>query len=107
VRIQIPNTPAFSIGYAQDRAGTITDLTTVDIREAFAANGLPENQTLELTPAGITADVRIRAHAPVRLVGVDGRVSHFPRAWVDVSTTDGRTGVGWMEWNRSQVEPTR
>ncbi|WP_205873259.1 DUF7064 domain-containing protein [Mycobacterium camsae] len=105
VRIQIPNTPAFSIGYAQDGAGKIIDLTTVDIREAFGANGLPENQTLELIPAEITADVRIRAHAPVRLVGADGRVSHFPRAWVDVTTTDGRTGTGWMEWNRSQVEP--
>lgn len=107
VRIQIPNTPAFSIGYAQDRTGNITDLTTVDIREAFSANGLPENQTLQLAPAEITADVRIRAHAPVRLVGVDGRVSHFPRAWVDVTTTDGRSGAGWMEWNRSQVDQSR
>jgi hypothetical protein len=103
VRIQIPNTPAFSIGYAQDRGGNITDLTTVAVREAFAANGLPQNQVLELSPGEITADVRIRAHAPVRLTGVDGRVSHFPRAWVDVTTTDGRSGVGWMEWNRSQV----
>jgi len=104
VRIQIPNTPAFSIGYAQDRAGSITDLMTVDIREAFSANGLPENQVLELAPVGITAEVNIRAHAPVRLVGPDGRVSQFPRAWVDVTTADGRTGVGWMEWNRSQAD---
>lgn len=104
VRIQIPNTPAFSIGYAQDRAGNIIDLTTVAIREAFDANGLPENQTLELTPVGITANVEVRAHAPVRLTGVDGRVSQFPRAWVDVTTTDGRRGVGWMEWNRSRAE---
>ncbi|MHA7651636.1 DUF7064 domain-containing protein [Mycobacterium sp. ML4] len=104
VRIQIPGNPAFSLGYAQDRTGSITDLTAVDIREAFGANGLPENQTLTMQPAGITADVVIRAHAPVRLVAADGRVSHFPRAWVDVITDDGRGGAGWMEWNRSQVD---
>ncbi|OBK25891.1 phosphotransferase [Mycobacterium asiaticum] len=104
VRIQIPNTPPISTGYAQDRAGAVTELATVGIREAFAANGLPQDQALELQPAGITANVEIRAHAPVRLIGPDGRVSHFPRAWVDVATTDGRRGVGWMEWNRSQAE---
>ncbi len=107
VRIQIPNTPALSIGYAQDRTGNITDLTTVAIREAFGANGLPQNQTLELHPGQLAADIDIRAHAPVRLTASDGRVSHFPRAWVDITTADGRSGVGWMEWNRSQVEPAR
>ena len=106
-RIQIPNTPALSIGYAQNSAGSIAELTTVIVREAFGANGLPENQTLELHPGEIAATVRIRAHAPVRLTAIDGRVSHFPRAWVDVTTTDGRSGIGWMEWNRSQVERAR
>ncbi|OOK64384.1 hypothetical protein BZL29_8275 [Mycobacterium kansasii] len=38
----------------------------------------------------------------MRLAAVDGRVSQFPRAWVAVSTHDGRSGVGWLEWNRNQ-----
>ena len=41
-------------------------------------------------------------HAPVLLTATDGRVSQFPRAWATVTTADGRTGVGWLEWNRSQ-----
>ncbi|QLL05417.1 phosphotransferase [Mycobacterium vicinigordonae] len=100
--LQIPNTPPISIGYTQDAAGDITELTRVNIRKVFNGNGLPEDTTLELAPGGMTAEVTVRAHAPVRLVAVDGRASQFPRAWVDVATTDGRTGVGWMEWNRSQ-----
>ena len=35
------------------------------------------------------------------VVAPDGRVSLFPRAWVEVETTDGRRGVGWAEWNRN------
>jgi hypothetical protein len=31
-------------------------------------------------------------------------VSQFPRAWVSVSTADGRSGVGWVEWNRNLAE---
>lgn len=103
--LQIPNTPHISIGYAQDAAGGIVELSTVTIREAFGVNGLPEDTTLTLEPVGITAAVSVRAHAPVRLTAVNGRVSQFPRAWVEVTTADGRSGVGWMEWNRSRVEP--
>lgn len=104
--LRIPNTPAISVGYAQDSAGSINELSQVNIREAFDDNGLPRDQTLEIEPGGIVANVSIRAHAPVRLTAGDGRVSQFPRAWVDVSTTDGRSGVGWMEWNRSRAEVT-
>lgn len=36
-----------------------------------------------------------------------GRVSFFPRAMCRVQTTDGRTGLGWLEWNRLvQSQPT-
>jgi hypothetical protein len=101
--LQIPNTPAISIGYVQDSAGNVAELTTVSIRESFDANGLPANTTLELAPGEFTASVDIHAHAPVRLTGVDGRVSQFPRAWVNITTNDGRSGVGWMEWNRSRA----
>ena len=32
----------------------------------------------------------------------DGRVSHFPRAMCRLQGADGRGGLGWLEWNRSQ-----
>ncbi|ORV61053.1 DUF7065 domain-containing protein [Mycobacterium gastri] len=103
VKIQIPGAPAFSVGYVQDARGQLTELQAVDIQDSFGANGLPLHATLSLDHGELTAAVEVRAHAPVRLVAVDGRVSQFPRAWVGVSTADGRSGVGWLEWNRNQV----
>jgi len=58
--------------------------------------------TISLEPEVLVAGIEIGGHAPVRLVSPDGRVSHFPRAWVTVTLNDGRTGVGWIEWNRVQ-----
>jgi Ecdysteroid kinase-like family len=101
VNIRIPGAPTFSIGYVQGADGTMTELETVASREAFGANGLPLNATLTLNPGEITADVDVRGHAPVRLTADDGRVSQFPRAWALVATADGRSGVGWVEWNRN------
>jgi hypothetical protein len=103
VSLRIPNIPAMSVGYIQDPDGNVTELQTVDIQNKFGDNGLPLNATLSLNPGEITADVGVRAHAPLRLTAVDGRVSQFPRAWVSISTADGRNGVGWMEWNRNQA----
>jgi Ecdysteroid kinase-like family len=106
VNIRIPGVPGFSVGYVQDRKGNLTELDTVNSREAFDANGLPLDATLSLDPGELIADVDVRANAPVLLTAVDGRMSQFPRAWVSVSTADGRRGIGWMEWNRNLANPT-
>lgn len=55
--------------------------------------------SLSLQPDDLTIDVEVRGHAPVWLTSLDGRVSYFPRAWTTVTTGDGRTGIGWVEWN--------
>ncbi|MCV7200161.1 DUF7064 domain-containing protein [Mycobacterium angelicum] len=101
LHLRIPNTPAMGLGYLQDAAGDVTELQQVDIREVFDDNGLPSNSTLTLNPGGLTASIDARGHAPLRLTAADGRVSQFARAWVILSTADGRSGVGWMEWNRN------
>src|ERR1700730_14072383 len=107
VNIRIPGAPTFSVGYVQDADDpdvgdvNVTELDTVESREAFDANGLPLNATLNLHPGDIAAKIEVRGHAPVRLTAGDGRVSQFPRAWVSVSTADGRSGIGWVEWNRN------
>ena len=108
VSIRIPGTPAFSIGYAQNaasRQSPVIELDAVDSRETFAANGLQVDATVTFHPVDITADVRVRGHAPVLLTADDGRVSQFPRVWVTVETPDGRRGVGWLEWNRNLPGP--
>lgn len=105
VNIRIPGTPSFSIGYAQDADGSLIELTTVDSRETFAPNGLPQNATVVFNPGEITAEVDVRGHAPVRLAAQDGRVSQFPRVWATIRTSDGRGGIGWLEWNRNVGPP--
>lgn len=94
------------IGYIQDAERNVTELHTVTNPRAFGANGLPLNMTLSLEPGGLSGDVDIRGHAPVLLTSPDGQVSEFARAWVSIDTTDGRTGVGWMEWNRNLERQT-
>jgi Ecdysteroid kinase-like family len=104
VNIRIPGVPAVSVGYAQDRDGMVTELEAVSSGETFGDNGLPLSATLSLDPGRITGDVEVRGQAPVSLTAPDGRVSQFARAWVSVTTADGRTGVGWMEWNRNLTQ---
>ncbi len=104
VNIRIPGAPTFSIGYAQNAQAPeprVIELDAVESQEAFAINGLPLDATVIYRPLDITADVRVRGHAPVRLTADDGRVSQFPRVWATVETADGRRGVGWLEWNRN------
>jgi hypothetical protein len=105
VGINIPGVPQVSIGYIQDRGGTVTELQTIAPVQTFDADGLPVGATLTMEPGGITATVDVRGHAPLRLVAQDGRVSQFPRVWATVTTADLRTGVGWLEWNRNQPTP--
>ncbi len=106
VNIRIPGVPGVSTGYIQNRDGEIIELQTVGSGEVFDDNGLPLGATLSLDPGDVTADVQVRGQAPVGLIAPDGRVSQFPRAWVSVTTADGRTGVGWMEWNRNLAPQT-
>lgn len=101
VDIRIPGAGPIGIGYLQRAAERLVELQTVTAREVFADNGLPITTVLTLQPGDVSATAEVVAHAPVRLVADDGRVSQFPRAWVSVTTADGRSGVGWLEWNRN------
>ncbi len=102
VDLRIPGAPPMGVGYLQPPGGPLIELQAVTAREAFGDNDLPVTTELKLKPGDVTATVEIKGHAPVLLTATDGRVSQFPRAWATVKTADGRTGVGWLEWNRSQ-----
>jgi hypothetical protein len=101
VDLRIPGIPPVGVGYVQDGTGAVTELRTIAPRQTFDDDGLPLAATLALDPGGWTATVDVRGHAPLRLVAHDGRISQFPRVWGIVSTADGRTGAGWLEWNRN------
>lgn len=100
--LRIPGAPRMAAGYAQ-RDGDVVEMQSVVAREVFGDDDLPLRTTLEFSPGDVTATIDIRGHAPVRLPSTDGRVSKFPRAWATVATADGRSGVGWLEWNRNQT----
>jgi hypothetical protein len=102
VDIRIAGTPPIGIGYLQRDGEPLVELQTVAASEEFGDNDLPVATTLTLAPGDVTATIDIRGHAPVLLTSPTGQVSHFPRAWATVTTADGRTGVGWLEWNRNQ-----
>lgn len=102
VDIRIPGVPPVGIGYLQPPGAALTELTAVSATAVFADNGLPVTTSLKLQPGDLTVEVDIRGHAPVQLTAADGRISHFPRAWAAVTTDDGRTGIGWVEWNRNE-----
>jgi hypothetical protein len=101
VDLRIPNLGAVSVGYVQRDGQPVVETTSVTAEASFADNDLPEQTRIVYEPGSIDTTVRVLGHAPVRLVGPDGRVSQFPRAWVEVEATDGRRGVGWVEWNRN------
>ena len=102
VDLRIPGAPPIGIGYLQRPGEALVELQAVAARETFADNGLPISTEITFNPGELIATIDIRGHAPVLLTSPDGRVSHFPRAWATVTTADGRTGVGWVEWNRNQ-----
>jgi hypothetical protein len=101
VDMRIPGAPPIGLGYLQRAGEPLVELQSVTARESFGENGLPLGTTLESAPGDVVANIDVRGHAPVLLTSADGRVSQFPRAWAIVTTTDGRTGVGWLEWNRN------
>ncbi len=99
VDIRIPGAPPIGVGYLQQPGRPLVELQAVTARETFGDNDLPQATTLSY--GDLTATIDVRGHAPVLLTAPDGRVSHFPRAWATVTTDDGRTGIGWVEWNRN------
>ncbi|WP_003895292.1 phosphotransferase [Mycolicibacterium smegmatis] len=100
VDLRIPNMPPLGVGYTQ-RDGELVELQSVTAQHTLGDDDLPVTTTLTVQPGDIEATVDIQGHAPVKLVSAEGKVSQFPRAWATVRTADGRTGVGWLEWNRN------
>jgi len=102
VDIRLPGAPPIGVGYIQAPGAALTELQTVTARASFADNGLPVDTTIAFDELEAVAD--IRGHAPLRLEAPDGRVAWFARSWASIATSDGRAGVGWIEWNRNSIQ---
>ncbi len=102
VDIRLPGAPPIGVGYIQRPGAALTELQSVAARASFGDNGLPVAAAISYGQLEAVAD--IRGHAPLRLEAPDGRVAWFARAWATITTSDGRAGIGWMEWNRNTID---
>lgn len=102
VQIRLPDGNRFGVGYVQPADGPPRELESVDAAEDVAPDGLVKNARLEPQPGGPPLAVEPLAFGALRLVSPYGRTTNFPRAMCRVRADDGRTGLGWLEWNFNQ-----
>ncbi len=99
--VGVPQMPGYGVGYVQ-RGGELTEIESVTAGEQVAANGLITSARIVSRPTGARARdraARVRRDPPRR---ARRAALLFPRAMCRVQAEDGRTGVGWVEWNRVQ-----
>ena len=98
VELRLPDGPKLGVGYDQ-RDGEVHELTAVTATEEVGEDGLPTSATLTLTPGDLEVTLTPLAWGPLHLTAPDGRETSFPRALCRWALADGRTGLGWAEWN--------
>ncbi len=99
--VGLPQMPGYGVGYLQ-RDGEISEITAVTASEQDLANGLVERAQISSGPDALELEIEPLAFGALRLEAPDGRLSLFPRAMCRARCADGRSGSGWVEWNRVQ-----
>jgi hypothetical protein len=99
--VGVPQMPGYGVGYVQ-KGAELSEIEAVTATETIADDGLITQARIETGPDELDFDVTPLAFGALRLEAPDGRVSMFPRAMCRVATPDGRSGHGWVEWNRVQ-----
>jgi hypothetical protein len=92
-----------AFGYVQDGSGSLVVVTSADVTEDLGPEGFPTRGRANLNGGLLELDIEPLGFGPLLLVAPDGRTSRFPRAMARFSEREGRTGLGWIEWN--QPEP--
>jgi hypothetical protein len=93
----IPDLDLFATGYTVSPDGVLTEADGVDNAVEIDAEKLPTSARQRIGPVSFTTEPV--GHAPVLLVAPDGRETRFPRAMCRYTSSDGRTGTGWTEYN--------
>ena len=99
--IRMPGMP-IAFGYVQGPGRPVERVTELEVDEVLGRAGLPVEGFMKLEPGGFDVAISPEAFGPLLLTSSDGRVSRFPRAMARFTTDDGRTGMGWIEWNQPQ-----
>ncbi len=99
--IRIPGSPV-AFGYVQAPSAPTAPLTSLSVVEELGPDGFPERGRVTLEPGALDLFVEPLGFAPILLTAPDGRLSRFPRAMARFEGSDGRSGLGWIEWNQPQ-----
>jgi hypothetical protein len=91
-----------SFGYVQDGGGVHPIEHDLVVEETLGDAQLPTAATIRCPAVGLDLAVEPIAFGPLLFVDPDGRVDRFPRALARYTAPDGRTGLGWIEWNQVQ-----
>lgn len=101
--IRLPGSPV-TFGYVQRPGQPVIPLSAGDVTEDLGTEGLPTNGRIVVAGAGLDLAVEPLAFGPLLLTdGETGRVSRFPRALARFTGDDGRSGLGWIEWNQPRT----
>lgn len=92
-----------SFGYSQADGEVIPIEAELDTQEDRGPYGMPTTASITCPSADLDLRVNPLAYAPLLLVDPNGQRAHFNRAAARFSASDGRRGLGWIEWN--QVQP--
>jgi hypothetical protein len=101
-KIRIPDLE-YAPGYVQPPGGAPEQIACCDAAEELGPHGFPV--AASATVGDLELSIEPVAFSPVLLSADDGRTSRFPRALCRFTEADGRTGVGWTEWNQPQPHP--
>ena len=99
--VGVPQVPGHGVGYTQ-RDGELREIESVTATAEIGPDELFTSTRIVSGPDELVVDLEPTGFGAVRLEAPDGRVSLFPRAMCRARTADGRSGVGWVEWNRVQ-----
>jgi hypothetical protein len=99
VDIRMPGTPVV-FGYVQTPGRPTTAVSSLSINEDLGPDGFPRRARMALEPGGLDVAVEPLGFGPILLTSPEGKISRFPRALARFTTSDRRSGLGWIEWNQ-------
>jgi hypothetical protein len=100
--VRLPGRPPIGMGYVQTPGAELEELDAMHTSETTGDAGLVEVGVIDLQSAGLELTVTPLGDGPLLMAADDGRTTHFLRSSCRFATADGRTGLGWVEWNHNQ-----
>ncbi len=94
--IRVPDLD-IGFGYAQPGDGSVLGTNAVHATEELGAAGFPTAATVDI--GGLALTMEPLAFGPAWLTH-GAQQDRFPRAMCRFTAADGRTGLGWTEWNQ-------